>query len=562
MAANSKILIINLRRLGDVYSTAHLISSLHQSENCQIEILVYKESVKAAQNIKGIHKIHTIDRQEIATLKANKLFSDGFALELLYNQTKSITETRWTNIVNFSNDPIGAYLTSYFKEYSEKVTGVHFSEERNIITQNDWELIFNDVLSTMKYSPIHFVDCYHQMLATKYSKASEILNNNQAHNEAAFANINHIRKTYGEGSTTKIIAIQPLTADACKNIPFNTICDFISALNSTKEFIPLILIAPTQSERDYAEKINEAFENKLIIVEADLQAVASVLMNVDLLVTPDTVIKHIADLSDTPVIEVSLGYAPFLKQGTVNTENLVLTNKISDRNFSKAHFADNETPAENFTIRASDIYASVLYYFGTRTTAPHLSENVTLYTVGRDNLGVIYRPVAGDIDTRIEINRIMTRLAISALFDLEQDENSYVEVLKLSVKEARQWAEAEKANITQVMKDLLGTLRSLLQLQENKKHGKEFAYNLGRLLSNCESEYLTIIPTLIFRSKIESLGSGSLMKNIKEIESLLYELKGEIQKILGCIKLLEEAELQAKKEAFAQKRAFGAQQSN
>jgi hypothetical protein len=32
-------------------------------------------------------------------------------------------------------------------------------------------------------------------------------------------------------------------------------------------------------------------------------------------------------------------------------------------------------------------------------------------------------------------------------------------------------------------------------------------------------------------------------------------MKGDIQKILGCIKLLEEAELQAKKDAFAQKRA-------
>lgn len=559
MATTKKILIINLRRLGDVYSTAHLISSLHQSEPCQVDILVYKESLKAAQNIKGIHKIHTIDRQELATLKANKLFSDGFALELIYNQTKEIIESKWDNVVNFSNDQIGAYLTSYFKPQSSNVTGIHFSEERNIVAQNDWELVFNDVLSTMKYSPIHFVDCYHQMLNVNYSKGTEKLITNQAHNEAAFANINHIRKTYGEGSTTKVIAIQALSSDACKNIPFDTVCDFVSALNTTKEFIPLILIAPNQTERDYAERINEVFENKLIIVEADLQAVASVLMNIDLLVTPDTAIKHIADLSDTPVLEVSLGYAPFLKQGTINTDNLVLTNKISERHFNKSHFENSETPKENFTIRASDIYASVLYYFSTRTAAPHLSENVTLYTALRDNLGVVYRPVAGDIDTRIEINRIMTRLAVSALFDLEQDENNYVEVLKLSTKEARAWAEEEKSNITQVMKDLLATLRSLLQLQENKKYGQEFAYNLGRLLSNCENERLTSIPTLIFRSKIESMGMKSVSKNIKEIEALLYELKSEIQKILSSIKLLEEAEMQAKKEAFAQKRAHSTQ---
>ncbi len=563
MANTKKILIINLRKLGDVYSTAHLISSLHQTGVCQIELLVYKESIKAAQNIKGVHKIHTIDRQEISTLKANKLFSDGFALELLYGQTKEIIDTNWSNIVNFSNDTIGAYLTSYFKDSTDKVTGIHFSEERNIITQNDWELMFNDVLSTTKYSPIHFVDCYHQMLGIDYKKGSDLLVTNQAHNEAALANIGHIRKTYGSGATTKVIAIQPTTADTCKNIPFNTLCDFISVLmTATSDFIPMLLIAPTQSEREYAEKINSAFENKLIVVEADLQAIASVLMNVDLLVTPDTVIKHIADLSDTPVIEVSLGYSPFLKQGTLNADNLILTNKISDRSFRKSDYPDNETPSENFSIRASDLYASVLYFFSTRTSSPRLTDGVSLYTVGRDNLGVTYRPTAGDFDTQLEINRIMGRLAISSLFDLEQDENNYVDVLKLGLKEARQWADLEKTNITQVMKDLLGTLRALLQLQENKKNGQEFAFNLGKLLANCEGNHLTAIPCLIFRSKIESLGTKSLAKNIKEIESLLYELKSEIQKTLGCIKLLEEAELQAKRDAFAYKRNQSVQQTN
>lgn len=550
-----KILIINLRRLGDVYSTAHLISSLHQSEQCQISLLVYKESLKAAQNIKGIHEIHVIDRQEIATLKANKLFSDGFALELLYNQTKKITQEKWDNILNFSNDTIGAYLTSYFKANTDKVIGIHFSEDRNVVSQNDWELIFNDVLPSLKYSPIHFVDCYHHMMNIPYKKNVENLITNQAHNESAFSNINHIRKNFGEGTTTKVIAIQPLTSDVAKNIPFDTICDFISALNGTNEFIPLILIAPTEEEREYAERINSAFENKLIVVEADLQAVASVLMNVDLLVTPDTVIKHIADLCDTPLIEVSLGYAPFLKQGTTNSENLVLTNKITERSFNKADFNTTIVPNENFTMRASDIYASVLYYFGTRTSAPHLSENITLYSVAKDNLGITYRPVAGDVDVNTEITRIMTRQSIAAIFEMDQDDNSYVDVLRLGIKAVQTWAEAEKTNITQVMKDLLGTLRSLLQMAENKKHGKEFAMNLGRLLTNCESENLTAIPVLIFRTKLEALGNNSLDKNIKEIESLLYEMKGDIQKILGCIKLLEEAELQAKKDAFAQKRA-------
>ncbi len=495
-----------------------------------------------------------IDRAEIATLKANKLFSDGFALELLFNQIKDIRGSHWNTILNYSNDTVGAYLSSYFKQNADQVTGVHFSEDRNLVIQNDWELVFNEVLSTVKYSPIHFVDCYHRMMNVPFIKGAEQLATNPNHNEAAFANIGHIRKTYGEGANTKVIGIQPVTSEECKNIPFDTLCDFISALNETNEFVPLLLIAPIEKEREYAERINAVFENKLIIVEADLQAIASVLMNVDLLVTPDTVIKHIADLCDTPVLEISLGYAPFLKQGTVNSDNLILTPKITERSFERKSFDVNRIPDESFALRASDIYASILYYFGTRTSPPHLSENVTLYNVERDKLGVNYRAVGGDFDAQIEISRMMSRLTVSQLFDGETEEDLYSYLTHCDAREVTAWIEHEKTNETAVMRDLLGTLRSLLQTQENKKFAKEFVFNLGRLIANCENEFLTAVPTLIFRSKIEALGGNSLSKNIKEIEALIYELKSDIQQILNCIKKLEAQELQAKKNAFVQKK--------
>ena len=56
------ILIVNLRRLGDIYTTSHLINSLTSSSNCQISTLVYKESEAAAKTIKNITNVYTIDR--------------------------------------------------------------------------------------------------------------------------------------------------------------------------------------------------------------------------------------------------------------------------------------------------------------------------------------------------------------------------------------------------------------------------------------------------------------------------------------------------------------------
>ena len=85
-----KVLIINLRRLGDVFSTAHLINSLTANGENQVSLLTYKESAKASENLKNVTNLFEIDRKEIITLKTNKLFSDGFALEQLYQQLSGI----------------------------------------------------------------------------------------------------------------------------------------------------------------------------------------------------------------------------------------------------------------------------------------------------------------------------------------------------------------------------------------------------------------------------------------------------------------------------------------
>jgi ADP-heptose:LPS heptosyltransferase len=531
-----KVLIINLRRLGDVFSTAHLINSLSATGENQISLLTYKESSKAAANLKNISNLFEIDRKEIISLKTNKLFSDGFAFEQLFNQIQPVKEQEWDQIINYSNDTVGAYLCSYLKDSARVVTGVHFGSERNIVTQGEWELLFNDVLPVVKYAPVHFVDCYHKMTGTEVSKNGEKIRTRPDYNEAAFNHINNIRRAHNTSEhNSKIIGIQLKTADIAKDIPENILHDFINLIKNNSELIPLILIAPTDEERRAAEAFNKTHNNELIVVEADLIAIASVLMNIDLLVTPDTAIKHIADLTDTPVIEVSLGHAPFLKQGSYSKESLILTDVISNREFTRN---TNSTHATNIT--AQDILVSVLYALTkTRTIKPRLSHDVTLYQGSFDQMGIRYSPVAGTVNTKIEIHRLMSRQLICSMFGQTIDATLYQDVCNIDLASAVAWTNFEKSAVTEVMKDLLGTLRAVIQSTENRKSSRDFVLNLGKLIGHVDNECLVQIPVSIFKSKIESLNSKSQEENLKEAEVLLYELKADMQKILQCLKELE-----------------------
>lgn len=531
-----KILIINLRRLGDVFSTAHLINSLCAKGESQVSLLTYKESSKAAANLKNVTNLYQIDRKEIINLKTNKLFSDGFAFEQFFNQIEPIKRQEWDQIINYSNDTVGAYLCSYLKDSARVITGVHFGSERSIITQGEWELLFNDVLPIVKYAPVHFVDCYHKMTGTEVSKNGEKIRTRPDYNEAAFNHINNIRRAHNTREhNSKIIGIQLKTADITKDIPENILHDFMNLIKTNSELIPLILIAPTDEERRAAEAFNKVHNNELIVVEADLIAIASILMNIDLLVTPDTAIKHIADLTDTPVIEISLGHAPFLKQGSYSKESLILTDVISNREFIRNK---NSTYATNIT--AQDILVSVLYALTKiRTIKPRLSNDVTLYQGSFDQMGIRYSPIAGTINAKIEIHRLISRQLICSMFGQSINTTLYQDVCNIDPTAAAAWTYLEKNAVTEVMKDLLGTLRAVIQSTENKKSSRDFVLNLGKLIAHVDNDCLVQIPVSIFKSKIESLNSKSQEENLKEAEVLLYELKADMQKILLCLKELE-----------------------
>jgi ADP-heptose:LPS heptosyltransferase len=542
------ILIINLRRIGDVYTTGHLINSLTQVEGNAVSLLVYKESAKAANNLKNLTNLHVIDRKEIITLKTNKLFSDGFSLEQLFTQLQGIKNQKWDEIINYSNDLVGSYLCSYLRDSTEKVIGVHFNAQRSIVTNSDWEMLFNDVLPVVKYAPVHFVDCYHKMIGISHQSEGEKIITSPGHNATAFSNISTIRKNLAvTESTAKIIGIQLKTSDAAKDIPEETILELLTLLKGTPELIPILLIAPIDEERKYAVEINEKFNNELAVVEADLQAVASVLMNIDLLITPDTAIKHIADLTETPVLEVSLGYAPFLKQGSYSPGSLILTDIIIERDFTKT---GNSKPAKS-KIKAQDIMSSVLYCFTkAKSIRPRLSNDVTLYSCSFDQLGARYSVVAGSVNAQIEIHRLMSRQLINVIYDHNESTEIYTDVTDFGSGAATTWSKNEKSNLTNVMKDLLGTLRSLLQSQENRKNSRDFVLNLGKLISHSEKNSIVQIPVMMFKTKIESINAKTFDENAKEVEVLLYELKSDIQKVLQCINKLEDKIVVQKKDDF------------
>jgi len=525
-----KILIVNLRRFGDIYSSGHLINSISKNEGSDISLLVYKEFEKAALNLQGVNKVFTIDRKKVITLTKSDIFNDGYALEEFYKDIKEFNSVNWDTVLNFSNDRVSTHLTTLLN--SKEKCGLTFSNIMRNNYNSDWDILLNDVVTELDFSPIHFNDIYHKMLNTTVNKNGLKLKTSKNHNENAFKNITQLKK--GKDSTQrKVVGIQLVTSNKSKNIPEETLVTVITQLQD-HNIVPMLLIAPTESERETANRINDHFEGRLVSVEADFHALTSVVMNLDAVITPDTAIKHLTDLVETPCLEVSLGASPFLKQGSINELSLILTRDIEDRTFKSSD--------EIVTVRAEDIISSTLLILGLRPFRDvTISEGYSLYRPYNDALGTSYFAVKGNINTEIEAQRIASRMYIAkTLTDCEQD--TFLEmILELKGDQFKRWLNNEKEAITNTTKDLLGTIRSLIQMTENKSKTPMFIESLGNLIEHCSDVTMTAIPTLFLRARLESILSKNIADSIKDVEAKLYTMKAELLKVYEVLKLIEES---------------------
>lgn len=529
------ILVVNLKRFGDIFSCSNIVASIKESyPDSKIDILVFNEFSKAANCLLNINDVHTINRKDIITLSKNELFSNAFALEKFYDLVSSLKNNNYTDIINYSNDKVSTYITSFLTYEEKKFHGIRFRKNHNIEFSNEWATIFNEVLTQFKHTPLNFIDNYAKIAKIKISNELGRIKSNSKYNQKAYENFNLIRKSEAKNNIQlKLVGVQLKTSTKSKDIKLNTLVETISLILDDPELFPILLFAPSEDERSYANEINKEFNNELVTVEADFNAIPSVLLNIDILLTPDTVIKHIADLVETPSVEVSLGNSPFLKQGSTNKNSVIITADLNSRQKSDSYL---NTPV----IESNDIYNAIKCALNpNRDNLTTFSENISLYRPRLDELGSYYLLTGGSLLPACEISRHIAREFIKQKFNVTKEITQKSIFKNINNSDISMWLKQEKDATTSITKCLLSTLRTLLKINNKNNEKNDFIYALDELLQYGNSDYIGAIPVLLFKAKLENCNSKNQKESTTQIETFLFSLKNDIQLILNIFKEVE-----------------------
>lgn len=532
-----RYLIVQTKRFGDIFQTAHLVSAIQQ-EGHEVSILCFKEFIKATEVISGLKNVFSLDRKRILSFYKNHIYPDGIAFDEFAQNLSSIKAHEFDYIINLANDRMSTSISSFLgTKQGTRVLGQKISKTNTIEPSDFWSLLFNEVLTTFKASPYHTRDVFHHIALLRNSPhqgSHEILEHNHQNDDVAKNHLEKLRETKGSAEKTFLVGIQLTASIKEKEIPYDSIIELIRLLNNSENLIPILLLAPTSKERELGEKINQEVGFPVVSVEADFKALVSVLKHIDLVVTPDTAIKHLSDLAQTSCLEVSLGNAPVLLQGSVHTKSLIFSKAFSQRSFRISK------PENTLSLNiGNDLYQAIHFYFYNKE--PNFQDDrFSLFRAHPVKDGIVYLPVMKDFDSDFHLTQLASRLMLGHMIHGEVDYKLCHQLTEnFSKKTSLDWIQKQKEEAIPFSRALLKTLKTVIQAQKDIKTSGSFVEALDELLSYADSEKLCAIHALIFRGRIESLSSRTQQENLKEVESLLYELKDFIQAELYTLRAIE-----------------------
>ena len=486
-----KALIINLKGYESIFYMAHTIRAIKNSHPyIEIYLLVLKEYEKAAWTLQDVQKVFSISRNHITSILKSQIFCNSIAINYLSAQVESIQGNQWDYIYNYSNDDMSAYLTSYLAlDDSIYISGSFVNKFGLIQHSNDWANSLNNFILEHDHPPFPLAYYFSKIASSNLARdISHALYSKEKHDKKVHSHFSRLRGT----SKKKIVGIAPFSYQPQRTILEKDVVEIINGLNKKSDTIPVIIHGSSTEEKKTVKKIKASLKDKISAIECDVPVCISAVKNVDILITADNALKHIADMLDIPSIEVSLADAPFFKQSSLHPKSLILTAPIYEK---------GGCSSSSQSIPWQDIILACRYVlFCERLKG--LSKNIALYRMAYDNLGTYLKLVYGRTNVFNEITRTALRFLIYRVLE-NKKETPYSDIFRHDSIDINDWLGFQKEAIASRHKNISSILEELKEYR--KKNGERFFVELESLLTHSKEVSLAGFCLNLFSGHIENL---------------------------------------------------------
>ncbi len=309
------IMIVHMLRLGDLIQSASFIYSIREKyPEARLSILINQDAKAAIPLMPYVDKFYIFERGKTQKLLNDKNQSIYSAYDSVKALIEQINSTAFDLLINCSHTLISAYFSKCIRA-KEKIGAVKGNDSKTEFGSS-WFQFLDHRASDPSVGEFHFNDVYFSALPKLKRQYKE--------------GILPGRLSEKKSSYHSKVAVQFFTSDEKKNYPVDSYCEALKILHLMNPNIEFHLLgAPNE-----AEMLSELSKCELLGLNykfqfLDLESTFHLIHDCDLLITPDTSIKHLAAYTKTPILEICLGSSNPFQTGAYRDGVIIVQSKES-----------------------------------------------------------------------------------------------------------------------------------------------------------------------------------------------------------------------------------------
>jgi ADP-heptose:LPS heptosyltransferase len=316
------VLVISLLRLGDFIQIIPVLNGLKEQLGVrELDVLVHKPVTALKPLLPVVNNWFSLDRDELQAGLGRHEIPLLTSYSVLKEQMESIDRRQYQMVINLTQTVQSGWLAGFLS--AEQRVGLSYDRRGQPNFHSPWFRFLNEHLTPGTDEVFHHTDIFYYGCGLKAAKRNwHLRETRQGRSEVS---------DLGLSNTREIITLQTLTSDAKKNWSEASWLEAIRSLSYLRPNSELVALgSPSEAEKIDA-LIQKASARNVQIKKAilSLEGAHSLLKKSALLITGDTSIKHLANASHTPVLELCLGSSDHYRTGAYADHCVILKSRLA-----------------------------------------------------------------------------------------------------------------------------------------------------------------------------------------------------------------------------------------
>ncbi len=313
-----KILVLQLARLGDIYMSWPAIRALRRKfPEAEVHVLTRPRFATAFEGLTSVHKVHQLPTKEILAPLVQPKMEVQESFDLLSVFVDQLHHEAYDKIYNFSFSPLSSYLTHYISNSATEVCGYTRFKDGFFAIPDDMSAYFYAQVGIDRPNRFHLIEIFSSLVGSDLTPDD--------------FRPPHPMPSCSKNLPREYIAVHIGASESTKTLSAEKWTQILQILHQ-QTALPFVLIG-SEGEALIGKHITEMMELGSVhnlVGQTKLTELFPIIKGARVLIGCDSAPMHMATLTNTPCVNISLASVNFWETGPRSMDSVIVRAKTEE----------------------------------------------------------------------------------------------------------------------------------------------------------------------------------------------------------------------------------------